>query len=161
MFTTFLSIGANLGDRLDSIEKSLKHIEETIGEIVTQSSVYETQAWGNTNQPDFLNIAIEVRTHLLPQDLLTQIGVIERDLGRKRKEHWGARTIDIDILFYDNLVIKTPDLTIPHPFLQERAFVLVPLNEITSKYIHPILKKNVQQLYDLCEDKSQVVKLIK
>ena len=159
MFTTYLSIGGNLGDRLSNLKRCVELIAESIGDIQTKSSVYETKAWGNENQPDFFNIAISVETALDPYQLLEQIHDIELKLGRNRLQHWGERTIDIDILFYDEMVIKTDKLTIPHPLIQERMFVLEPLNEIFPKFIHPILKKSVKELYKECKDKLSVRKL--
>ena len=159
MFEAYLSIGGNLGDRLSNISKCLVLIEEYIGAIRLKSSVYETQAWGNENQPSFLNMAVLVLTDLGPVNLLTQIHKIEKELGRERLAHWAARTIDIDILFFDGIIMETEELKIPHPYIQERMFVLEPLHEITSKYIHPILGKSVQELYTECNDKLSVRKL--
>ncbi len=159
MFTTYLSIGGNLGDRLSNLKKCVELIAENIGVIKAKSAVYETKAWGNENQPDFFNMAISVETVLDPYELLEQIHNIELKLGRSRLQHWGERTIDIDILFYDKIVVKTDKLTIPHPFIQERMFVLEPLNEIFPNFIHPILKKSVKELYKECKDKLSVRKL--
>lgn len=159
MFTAYLSIGGNLGDRLSNLKRCIRLIAKNIGVIEAKSSIYETKAWGNENQPDFFNIAISVKTALDPNELLEQIHNIELKLGRNRLQHWGERTIDIDILFFDEMVIKTHNLTIPHPLLQERMFVLEPLNEIFPKFIHPILKKSVKELYKECKDKLSVRKL--
>jgi len=159
MFTAYLSIGGNLGDRLTNLKRCVELIIKNIGVIKEKSSVYETNAWGNENQPDFLNIVVSVETVLDPYELLEQIHNIELKLGRNRLQHWGQRTIDIDILFYDQMVINIDNLTIPHPFIQERMFVLEPLNEIFPKFIHPILKKSVKELYKECKDKLSVRKL--
>src|SRR5690606_22693622 len=134
-------------------------IIKNIGVIKEKSSVYETNAWGNENQPDFLNIVVSVETVLDPYELLEQIHNIELKLGRNRLQHWGQRTIDIDILFYDQMVINIDNLTIPHSFIQDRMFVLEPLNEIFPKFIHPLLKKSVKELYKECKDKLSVRKL--
>lgn len=114
--------------------------------------VYETQAWGMTDQPDFLNQVLEVATTLSPEELLEQIKQIEQQMGRERRVKWGERLIDIDILFYEQAVIYTEKLKIPHPFLHERNFVLIPLQEIAPDFQHPVLQHSISQLLKSSKD---------
>jgi 2-amino-4-hydroxy-6-hydroxymethyldihydropteridine diphosphokinase len=150
----FLLLGSNLGDRFQNLSEARKRI----GSVVQASPIYVTAAWGNTNQPDFLNQVIEISSTLNPEELLRNILDIEIAMGRKREEKWGARIVDIDILFYGDVIIKTPDLTIPHPEMQNRRFVLVPLLDITNK-VHPVLKKTIGQLMEECKDPLEVKRL--
>ena len=122
------------------------------GRIVHVSADYETRAWGLTDQPDFLNICLLVETDLPPLDLLGVIHDIEAISGRQRLVKWGARTLDIDILFYNDEVINSDQLTVPHPLLQERRFVLMPLAEIAPGFMHPVLKKDIRRLLAECHD---------
>src|SRR5690606_6131161 len=127
-----------------------------VGPIVQSSSLYETAAWGKTDQPAFLNQVLEVKTVLSPEQVLQGINQIEQELGRIRHEHWGARVIDIDILFYDQLILQTQRLTIPHPQLHLRRFTLLPLSEIAPQLMHPVLNQPVTQLLQDCPDKLPV-----
>jgi 2-amino-4-hydroxy-6-hydroxymethyldihydropteridine diphosphokinase len=154
--TTYLLLGANLGERLKTIQAAVVEIERLIGKIVAQSAVYETAAWGVTAQPAFLNQVVEIDTPLHPIDVLYYVLKIEKSLGRERREHWGARTIDIDVLYYADVIMKMSDLIIPHPRLHERRFTLVPLAEIAPQYVHPVFKKTNEQLLMACEDDLQV-----
>lgn len=156
---THLLLGGNLGDRTANLAAARKLIGEKIGTVVKASSLYETQPWGKSDQPDFLNQAVEVATDLKPEDVLAAIFSIERTLGRQREDKWSARTIDIDILFYDAKSLATKDLTIPHPHLQERNFVLVPMLEIAANKQHPVFKKSIAELYEACLDDLEVVQL--
>lgn len=156
---THLLLGGNLGDRLTNLAAARKMIGEKIGTLVKASSLYETQPWGKSDQPEFLNQALEVATELKPEEVLAAIFSIEKALGRQREDKWSARTIDIDILFYDAKVLKTKDLTIPHPHLQERNFVLVPMLEIAPNKQHPVFKKSIEELYETCKDDLEVVQL--
>lgn len=159
MTTTYLLLGSNLGDRQMFLSEATKHIATGIGHIVQKSSIYETEAWGNTSTPEYLNQVLKVETLLQPLDLLTQVSEIEKKLGRKREEKWGARYIDIDILFYDEKVIDMADLKVPHPFLHERRFTLEPLSEINPDFIHPVLNQSISELKRKLADNLIVKKL--
>jgi 2-amino-4-hydroxy-6-hydroxymethyldihydropteridine diphosphokinase len=151
-----LLLGTNLGDRLDHLDKASAYIEQNAGNILKKSSVYETAPWGIKEQDNFLNSAVLINTILPPKYLLDQLLSIEKKLGRERKEKWGPRIIDIDILYYNNDIVNKTDLKIPHPFLQDRRFSLVALNEISPDWEHPILKKTVSQMLIDCKDDSWV-----
>ena len=151
-----------MGDRQGQIRAAAELIHKNIGKIAKKSHVYETQPWGNTEQESFLNQVVMANTTFDPRELLDKIGKIERELGRERRkdqDKWGPRTIDIDILFYGKRVIRDKGLEIPHPELHKRAFVLVPLLEIAPDLEHPILKKQIDELYMDCKDESVVVML--
>jgi 2-amino-4-hydroxy-6-hydroxymethyldihydropteridine diphosphokinase len=141
----YLSLGSNLGDRLANLQNAISLLPPNI-QPLTQSSVYETEPWGYTDQPPFLNLVIKAITMLDPYDVLTIVKEIEVSMGRQETFRFGPRLIDLDILFYDDLVLDTPKLTIPHPRLTQRAFVLVPLAEIEPDLSHPVLKKTIQQI---------------
>jgi len=143
--TAYLSLGSNLGDRQKFIYSAVGLIENFC-KISQLSSLYQTPPWGKTNQPLFLNACLSIQTNLSPTMLLDRLKNIESTLGREPTEKWGPREIDIDILFYDQRQIKQENLIIPHPVLQDRAFVLVPLAEIAPDLIHPILKKSISEL---------------
>ena len=157
MNTVYIQLGSNIGERKSYIAKSMQHIEDNIGEIITESSVFETIPWGNKNQDNFLNSVIKIKTPVDAFKVLKKSQEIENNLGRERVEKWGERTIDIDILFYNNEIINTTKLNIPHPFIQKRKFVLIPLSEIAPNYIHPILKKNISTLLSECKDNQKVL----
>jgi len=159
MFNVFLLLGSNLGDRDSYLQQAIGQIEQHVGNVTKLSSLYETQAWGKTDQPDYLNQVVMVQTELLPREVLQQILAIELNLGRKRAEKWGARTIDIDILFYENIILNEADLIIPHPELQNRRFTLEPLAEIAPGFVHPVLKTNMLQLKNNLGDCMVVKKL--
>jgi 2-amino-4-hydroxy-6-hydroxymethyldihydropteridine diphosphokinase len=150
----YLLLGSNLGDRNALIEEAIVAITHQIGPLKSRSSLYETAAWGKEDQPGFLNIALAVETILSAQEVLRRALAIEKELGRVRLEKWGARLIDIDIIFYDHEVISIAgELEIPHPEMHKRKFVLVPMAEIATDYIHPILKMKISEiLRDLPDD---------
>ncbi|MBX0332613.1 2-amino-4-hydroxy-6-hydroxymethyldihydropteridine diphosphokinase [Pontibacter sp. HSC-14F20] len=152
----YLLLGGNLGDRPLYLSQAREQIAAQIGLIVQSSALYETAAWGKTDQPAFLNQVLEVQTTLSPEQVLQGINQIEQELGRIRQEHWGARVIDIDILFYDQLILQTQRLTIPHPQLHLRRFTLLPLNEIAPHLLHPVLNLQITQLLRDCPDKLPV-----
>lgn len=142
----YLLLGSNLGDSKAYLEYARKSIAEEVGSMLAQSSVLQTPAWGKTDQPDFLNQVLIVDTHLVPEAVLSKLLDIERRAGRERIEKWGARTLDIDILFYDDMVIDEEHLKVPHPLLQEREFALRPLAEVAGEFVHPVLKKTINLL---------------
>ncbi|MDX2134854.1 MAG: 2-amino-4-hydroxy-6-hydroxymethyldihydropteridine diphosphokinase [Saprospiraceae bacterium] len=155
----YLGLGANIGDRLASLKKAQSFIDKYIGKIAKRSSVYETQPWGQPEQPPFLNMVVMANTTQDPRGLLLSIAKIEKEMGRERAEKWGPRVIDVDILFYGRRIIRDKGLEIPHPELHKRAFVLVPLMEIDPELEHPVLKQPVDELYMNCTDDSEVVRL--
>jgi len=157
--TCHLHLGSNIGDRKVMLASAIQKIEEIIGPIVASSSFYETEAWGNTDQADFINIAIEVEHYTSPTKLLEMVNRIEDDLGRVRKTHWGPRAIDIDILLMGDLVTDTKKLTIPHRYMQDRNFVLYPLAEIAGEMMHPVFNKTINELLSECDDDSDIKKL--
>lgn len=155
MNNIFLLLGSNLDDREKYIRQALDLINQQIGCVELRSSLYETAAWGKADQPNFLNQAICLRSGMTPMKLLEAIWSIEDKLNRTRNERWGARTIDIDILFYGSEIINLPDLIIPHKLLHERRFVLMPLNEIAADLNHPVFHKTIKQLLlELIDDLS-------
>jgi len=141
----YLSIGSNVGDRLLNLQNAVTSLAPKV-QSVLQSSIYETGPWGYADQPAFLNQAVKAETYLDPNDLLVLLKEIEVSMGRQETFRFGPRLIDLDILFYDELVLDTPKLTIPHPRIAERAFVLIPLAEIAPDLCHPIFKKTIQEL---------------
>lgn len=159
MNQVYLITGGNVGNRNKHLQQAAEKIEKTIGNILTSSSIYETAAWGNTDQPSFYNQVHLVETDLTPNELIGTILNIEKEMGRIRTIKNAARIIDIDILFYQNTVIELPDLVIPHKEIANRQFVLKPLLEINPDFIHPKLKKTIRELANECEDNLEVVKL--
>lgn len=155
---TVLSLGSNVGDRLNYLNLSKTAICNFIGPIQFFSNIYETEPWGVDNQDSYLNQVISVQTNLSPYELLDNIHQIEKDLGRIREIHYGPRTIDIDILYYGEIIIDIENLKIPHPHIQKRRFILVPLSEILPQMQHPLLKKTNQRLLDDVKDDGKVTK---
>lgn len=152
-------LGSNLGNRELYLQKAIRYIENEIADVVKASSVYETQSWGKTDAPDYLNQVVMLRTAMPPLDILKKILGIEIALGRRREEKWGSRTIDIDILFYGEHIINEPALQVPHPELHKRRFTLEPLSEIGADFVHPNLKKSLLQLKNDLRDGLIVKKL--
>jgi 2-amino-4-hydroxy-6-hydroxymethyldihydropteridine diphosphokinase len=153
----YLLLGSNLGDRSVQLATAIHHIT-SFATVVRMSSVYVSQAWGKTDQPDFLNLVIEIDTALDPHSLLDHTLRTETTMGRDRVQKWGPRTIDIDILFYHTQIVRTGTLVIPHPEIQNRKFELVPLRELAPDLVHPVLKKTISQLDDECTDPLTVTK---
>jgi 2-amino-4-hydroxy-6-hydroxymethyldihydropteridine diphosphokinase len=155
--TVYIALGTNLGDRQANLTQAREALPPAVR--VTQASpVYETEPWGYTDQPRFLNQAIQAETNLAPKELLAYLKRLESNLGRTPTFHYGPRLIDLDILLYDDLQIETPNLTIPHPHLSERPFVLVPLADLASERCIPGLGKSVKELL-AGVDVSEVKKL--
>ncbi len=159
MSTAYLLIGGNIGDRFLYLNDAKKLIETQCGTIIQKSSVYETAAWGITEQPKFLNQVLVLSTTLNPQALLQTLLSIEEKMGRIRNIKLGPRTIDIDILLIDDLVIQTKNLTVPHPALSQRRFALIPLDEVASTIIHAVENKSIHQLLQDCTDVLDVQKI--
>lgn len=145
MEKVYLSLGSNIGNRKKYLSKAVNELR-SVGEIKKISQIYQTVAWGVTDQNDFYNLCLLIETNLTPESLLEKINSIEKFLGRKKRGKWQEREIDIDILFYGSQSIKTPNLVIPHPEIINRAFVLVPLSEIAPNYKHPEDNKTIASL---------------
>ena len=146
MIGVYLLLGSNLGDRISYLRQASRLIRETVAAVIQASSVYETQSWGKTDEPDYLNQVLYIETDLHPGLLLEKLLDIETIMGRKREVKWGSRIIDIDILFYGDQKINEPNLVVPHPELHNRMFTLAPLNEIAPDFVHPVLQKKISDL---------------
>jgi len=155
----YLLTGSNIGDSLTYLHQASIHIQEQVGSLVAISSIYKTAPWGNTNQHHFLNQVIELKTKLTPEVVLTSILRIEQEMGRKRIAKWEPRVIDIDILFFNDLIMENNELTIPHSLLHLRRFTLLPLSEIAPNLVHPALGLTVASLLQKCQDISLVEKM--
>jgi 2-amino-4-hydroxy-6-hydroxymethyldihydropteridine diphosphokinase len=158
MNTVYLIIGGNLGDREHNLEQARDLLAIFAGDISKASGIYETAAWGKTDQPAFLNQALRLQTALTPRKLLQTILKIEKTLGRKREEKYGPRLIDIDILLYNQEIVEEEGLSIPHPEMQQRKFVLLPLAEIAGKITHPISQTTIAEMLSGCGDTLNVKK---
>jgi len=155
----YLLLGTNLGNRLNNLNKAILAVENLLGPIKQRSSIFETEPWGFQDQPTYYNQVLEIDTMLTPDEILKNIFLIEKAMGRTRHEKWKERLIDIDILYYEDEVINSNKLTIPHPQIQNRKFTLVPLCEISAHEIHPVLKKSNQELLRITTDSLQVKKI--
>lgn len=152
----YFGIGTNLGDRTENLKNAIEALSR-IGKILATSKIYETTAWGITEQDDFLNQVIIIDTNLKPQEILDAIQKIEKSLGRTPTIQWGPRLIDIDILFIADKVITEKNLTIPHPHIANRNFVLIPMMELEPDFIHPVSKLPIIELYEMSEDDCDVI----
>ncbi len=156
MHSYYLHLGSNQGDRNDFLQKALQLISEKIGTINIKSNIYETEPWGIKEQENFLNMAIEVKSTKSPEDVIQSIKSIESSLGSSKSVKWGPRNIDIDVLYCDDLIIESSEITIPHPHIQDRNFVLIPLLEIAGDFTDPVHKMTIDELYDICKDTGEV-----
>lgn len=161
MERVFLLLGSNQGKREEFLTKAISKLEQKFGPVINRSSYYETAPWGDANQADFINQVIEIEVDCTPIQLLETILGIEIELGRLRNPdaRYGARNIDIDILYFGAEILDTPSLTIPHPRIQERRFTLEPLVEVASEFIHPITKLSHTHMLEQCVDPLTVKKL--
>lgn len=156
----YIGIGSNLGDKVRNCREAIERIgaaEEN--KLVGRSSLYRTEPWGNEKQDWFVNAVIAIRTSFDPDGLLQHLKNVEEQLEKKKEERWGPRNIDLDILFFNDEILETPSLTVPHPFLHLRRFVLVPLQEICPDFIHPQLKLSVRELLERTNDEKKVTAL--
>lgn len=160
MINVFLLLGSNLGNRELFLQQAIEFISAEIAIPVLTSSVYETQSWGKTDEPDYLNQVLMLQSDLPAQQILAKVLAIEIQMGRRREVKWGSRTIDIDILFYGDEIIHEINLVVPHPELHKRSFTLIPLAEIAPDLIHPIFKKNILELKAQLKDNLIVKKHI-
>jgi 2-amino-4-hydroxy-6-hydroxymethyldihydropteridine diphosphokinase len=157
MHTYYLHLGSNKGDRTSYLSNAIKQIADKIGHVTDQSAIYQTEPWGKKDQDDFLNMAIKVESNLSPEDALNATKKIETAMGSEKKEKWGPRIIDIDILYCDDLIMEKDNLVIPHPHIYERNFVLIPLMEIAGDFIDPVKEMSIEDIFDLCKDESEVL----
>ncbi|OJW83688.1 MAG: 2-amino-4-hydroxy-6-hydroxymethyldihydropteridine diphosphokinase [Bacteroidetes bacterium 46-16] len=158
MHTIYLLLGSNESGRMAWLRNAIELLQQHCGEVTDRSAIYETAAWGLEDQPDFLNMALCLNTKLSPEELLQCTQSIEQQLGRQRTIKWGQRTLDIDILFYDKDIIDIPGLKVPHPYIQDRRFALVPLADIAPGFVHPQLHKTIAELLEICPDPLPVTK---
>ena len=158
--TAYLLLGGNLGNREANLKKAIELLNDKIGKVIAISSLYETAAWGKTDQPAFLNQAVALQTNLSALEVLDLALSIEQELGRVRKDKWGERLIDIDLILFGNEIINIPDkLQVPHPHMQDRKFVMEPLAEIAPEVIHPVLGETILSISRNIDDPLEVKKL--
>ena len=159
MQTVYLGLGSNKGERISYIEKAIEEISRLPATNITViSGIYETEPWGNIEQEDYLNAVIGIQTELNAEDLLKELKSIEKFIGRKENKKWSEREIDIDLLFYGNEIIDKDHMKVPHRQIENRRFVLVPMNEIAPGFMHPVFKKNISQMLEDTTDKLKVYK---
>jgi len=155
----YIITGGNIGNPADQLATATGLLEERCGRVIDRSSLYQTAPWGKPDQENFLNQVLVLETVLSAREVLTEIKIIETQMGRERKEKNGPRVIDVDILFFNHQVINEAGLTVPHPQMALRRFVLEPLNQVAPAYIHPVLYKTITQLLDECPDEGKVKKI--
>jgi len=158
--TAYLLIGSNMGNTAENLQNAIHQIETNCGFIYKKSTLYKTAAWGNVEQPEFLNQALVLKTDMSAKKLMKQLLHIERLMGRERTTKMGPRIIDLDIILMDETVVFSDFLTLPHPHLQDRKFVLLPMAEIAANAFHPILNKTIGQLLTECTDDLEVNKVV-
>lgn len=160
MNTAYLLTGSNLGESASQLTLANQLIAQKCGKIIAQSSIYQTAPWGNKDQPFFLNQALKLATELEPEELMRELLQIETSMGRVRTFKYGPRVIDLDMLFFNNLIMHKTMLQLPHPAISARRFVLIPMAEIAPDFLHPVLNKTIQNLLLDCTDTSDVQKKI-
>ncbi len=156
-----LLLGSNLGERMVNLEKACHEIEQELGKVILRSSVYETAPWGNLDQEPFLNEVVKIDSSLNAGQMMERILAIETKMGRVRTKKWEPRIIDIDVLFFNDEIISTENLVVPHPSLHFRKFTLLPLTEIMPGYIHPVLEKSISNLLEEVNDSLEVKKYLR
>ncbi len=151
-----IGLGSNIEPRLEALEKSILWVESLIGKVIQKSKIYESEPWGVLNQSYFLNQVVLVETELNPLEVLQYLKKIEALMGREEGERWGPRLIDLDLLFLDREIFHSSELLLPHPRLHERNFVLLPLQEVFSEWVHPTYQMNIRDLLRYCQDEGIV-----
>lgn len=160
MSKVYLLIGGNMGDKRQVFDQTIGLLSDRVGEITRLSGIYETEPWGFQSDQLFWNQVLELSVNISAEEVLEKIQHIEHQLGRLRKEgQYNSRIIDIDILFYDDLILELPQLTVPHPRIRERKFALIPLDEIAAEMIHPVFQKTIHQLLIECKDHLKVERI--
>jgi dihydroneopterin aldolase/2-amino-4-hydroxy-6-hydroxymethyldihydropteridine diphosphokinase len=154
----YISLGTNVGNKKENLVNAINHISEE-NEIIKKSSLYKTEPWGNKEQDSFINQVIYIKTNMSSHKLMAFLLSTEKKMGRERKEKWGPRIIDLDILFYENEIINEEELTIPHPHITERKFILVPLMEISETIKHPLTERTIKWHVEVCSDKNEVIQI--